>query len=66
MQRRFNYPEGFTTLPEYSAHRGQVVTITRPLRRGDEYDYDGEGMYEIRAADGWTGHAFYSELAKVH
>ncbi len=61
----FNYPKQFTTLPDYTAHAGQVVTIVRPLRSDGpdfEYDYEGELMYLIRADDGWEGHAFDSEL----
>ena len=65
MKRVFNYPIQFKTLPDYSNHRGQVVTVIRPLIRGVEYNYEGEGMYEVRAADGWIGHAFYSELGRV-
>lgn len=60
-QRVFHYPEQFETLPDYSAHRGQLVEVVRPLRR-DEYDFQGESMFLIRAADGWEGRAFRSEL----
>jgi hypothetical protein len=60
----FNYPEAFTTLPEYSAHRGQVVEVVRPLTAA-EYDNEGDAMYLVRAADGWEGHAFDSELQPV-
>ena len=59
---KFNYPPQFTTLPDYTAHAGQLVTIVRPLRKRDEYDYEGNSMFLIRAADGWEGHAFASEL----
>lgn len=59
----FQYPNEFQTLPEYSAHRGAPVIVLRPLTRA-EYDYQGEGMYLIRAADGWEGHAFRSELTR--
>lgn len=58
----FDYPLGFVTLPEYSAHRGALVEVIRALRP-DEYDNECEDpMYEIKAADGWVGHAFESEL----
>lgn len=64
--RRFAYPLAFKSLPEYSARRGNIVQVTRALRRGDEYDYCGQGMYEIRdPRDGWTGVAYYSELEKI-
>jgi len=59
---RFDYPQAFTSLPDYSAHRGQEVTVLRRLKRVEEYDYQGELMFEVRAADGWKGHAFESEL----
>ena len=62
--RIFAYPTEFTTLPDYSAHVGQAVEVVRPLRRGDEYDYCGDGMYLVRASDAWEGHAFYSELRR--
>lgn len=58
----FNYPAAFVTLPEYTAHSGQTVTIVRPLIAGEEYDDEGDPMYEVRADDGWTGHAWESEL----
>ena len=61
--RTFNYPAAFVTLPEYTAHAGQHVTVVRELRDGDEYDReDGDRMYEVRAADGWVGHAWEAEL----
>lgn len=62
----FNYPFDFTTLPDYSAHRGQTVEITRPLILGVEYDEEVETMYEIKASDGWIGHAFESELERIN
>lgn len=60
-KRTFHYPKEFTTLPDYSAHRGQKVEVVRPLTR-DEYDFGGEAMFLVRADDGWEGHAFRSEL----
>lgn len=59
--RRFNYPKQFTTLPDYSAHRGQYVTVIRLLLPGIETDVNIP-MYEVRAADGWIGHAHKDEL----
>lgn len=61
---RFTYPEVFKSLEDYSAYRGQIVKI---LRRTDpnEYDYEGEYMYDVQAEDGWQGHAWRSELEKV-
>jgi hypothetical protein len=63
--KRFNYPAEFVTLPEYSAHRGQRVKVLRELEDGKEYDGPLAGlerMYEVRAADGWVGHAWETEL----
>lgn len=67
-QRLFAYPTAFTTLPEYTAHRGQVVTIVRPLQEGKEYDLDPDApdpMYRIKASDGWEGDAWESELQPI-
>lgn len=62
----FDYPAHFTTLPEYTAHRGQTVTIVRPLTEDEAHPpVPEEGitqMYLIRAADGWEGHAWEEEL----
>ena len=59
---RFDYPEVFTTLPDYTAHAGQSVKVLRRMRSPEEYDYEGDAMYEVEAADGWRGHAWRSEL----
>ncbi len=61
----FNYPPAFTSLAEYTEHRGQTVEIIRELSPYNEYDYEGEIMFEIRASDGWRGHAFESELERI-
>ncbi len=61
---RFNYPQQFTSLPEYSAHRGQAVTVLRALVDGVDYDYEGDPMFEVQADDGWLGDAWASELEK--
>ncbi len=61
---RFDYPEQFVTLPEYSEHRGQVIQVLRKAT-SDEADGPEEGceqMYVIKAHDGWTGLAWESEL----
>lgn len=60
-RRTFHYPKEFVLLPDYSAHRGQQVTVVRPLTR-QEYDFEGEAMFLIRADDGWEGHAWRTEL----
>jgi hypothetical protein len=64
--KRFDYPEHFVTLPGYSAHRGQAVEVLRELVDGEEYDGPLAGlerMYRVRAADGWEGDAWESELS---
>jgi hypothetical protein len=63
MKARFNYPSGFTSLPDYTAHAGQMVEVgpqfpESEAERGD----DPERLFAITADDGWTGHAFESEL----
>jgi hypothetical protein len=60
---RFDYPEKFTTLPEYSAHRNHQVVIVRELVDGEDYEYLGDKMVLVRSLeDGWEGHAYQSEL----
>jgi hypothetical protein len=61
----FNYPQEFTSLSDYTLHRGAKVEILRPMMDGAEYDYEGELLYEVRASDGWIGHAFESELERI-
>ena len=62
--RKFNYPKEFVTLPEYTLHAGQVVEVIRPLTTG-EADIENGPMYEIKASDGWIGHAFEDELEEL-
>jgi hypothetical protein len=57
----FAYPEAFTTLPDYTAHAGQQVTVLRQLT-DEECDPECQPMYLVQADDGWTGHANNSEL----
>lgn len=61
MRVRFDYPTDFVTLPEYTAHAGQIVSVVRMLTE-EEADIEVGPMWEIRADDGWTGHAFDDEL----
>lgn len=67
-QRFFDYPAGFGSLPGYTAHAGQIVTVLRELGP-DESDHhidsEMEPMYCVRASDGWEGDAFVSELVRV-
>ena len=60
----FHYPVEFTSLPEYSQHRGMTVRVDRELT-ADEYDNEGECMYQVTADDGWIGHAWESELQPI-
>ena len=63
---RFAYPEAFTTLPEYSAHRGQYVTVLRLADpAADQVDPESMPVYIIRANDGWIGHADECELESI-
>ena len=66
-QYRFDYPQEFVTLPEYSSRRGSIVSVLRQLLDADGVDAgpDLERMFLIRAAAGWEGHAFESELRWV-
>lgn len=57
----FAYPGEFVTLPDYSAHRGQMVEVIGPVPE-DQYENLGDMMWRVRAADGWEGDAFESEL----
>ena len=68
----FNYPEEFTAMPEYTARRGQEVTVLRPCSEDEAVPlYDDpfsigtvlvDRMYIVQAADGWIGHAWHSEI----
>jgi len=62
---RFAYPQEYTLLPQYSAHRGQSVTVLREHVAGAYYDYEGDRMFRIRADDGWEADAWESELEPV-
>jgi hypothetical protein len=59
---RFAYPQEFTTLPEYTAHRGQIVTVTG---EADDADPECQPMLRIAADDGWTGTAWPDELEEI-
>lgn len=63
----FNYPKEFKTLPEYSAHSGQVVHVIREAtpQEADGPEHGQEQMYIIQARDLWTGMAFESELQRI-
>ncbi|TIW21323.1 MAG: hypothetical protein E5V63_29620 [Mesorhizobium sp.] len=62
---RFDYPTAFKTLEDYSAHRGQQVTVIR-LATKEEADGPEVGEtqhYLVRADDGWEGLAIAGELS---
>lgn len=66
---RFNYPNAFKSLPDYTDYAGMLFVVLRPLVDGVEYngprtDFpEAERMYRIRCiADGWEADAFESEL----
>lgn len=61
----FDFPAHLPTPPDYQRHRGQAVLV---LRECDATEADGpalgfEQMYVIRAADGWEGEAYVTELS---
>ncbi len=65
-QATFNYPAAFVTLPDYTAHAGQVVTVGKRLSKAEADRGPGlEKMFHITASDGWKGHAFESELEAI-
>jgi hypothetical protein len=62
-RRRFDYPEHFVTMPEYTARRGAIVTVVRQLTQEEADQGEGmERMYKVRCDDGWEGDAWESEL----
>lgn len=63
---RFDYPSVFVTLPDYTQHAGQVVTVLRKSIDGKEYDSEGMNYaYQVRAKDGWEGMAWEEELLPI-
>lgn len=60
----FNYPTEFVTLPDYTEHRLQKVRVVSHLDT-EEYDFEGELMFTIRAEDGWIGQACEFELVEA-
>lgn len=60
---RFDYPEAFTTLPEYTVRRGAIVTVLRKLSK-DEAEGELE-MFAIQDQYGWQGEAWEDELKPI-
>lgn len=61
----FDYPRVLVSLFDYRVHSGQEVLVVRECTE-DEADGPQQGceqMYVIRAADGWEGAAWISELS---
>ena len=61
-RRTFAYPRELTSLPEYTAHAGQAVTILGLHEDDGDAGDDSERLYSIKADDGWTGAGWESEL----
>ena len=62
-QLLFRYPLAYDDDDKgYREHSDQQITIVRSLIHPDEYENLGDPMYRIRAADGWEGDAWESEL----
>ena len=63
---RFDYPTWFVSLPDYTARRGQMVTVVRQFN-DDEAEPPNEDcpdvLYKVRGKDGWDGEAWGSELS---
>lgn len=63
--RILDYPSEFVTLPDYTEHAGQRVKVLRQCSQREADQGEGmERMYHIRAADGWRGLAWVSELRR--
>ena len=73
---RFDYPVEFTSLDEYSKRRGETVLVVEPAPEmeadvlWDQVDTSEEyqivdRMWRVRAADGWCGCAWESELVDL-
>jgi hypothetical protein len=58
-RKTFDYPAAFTTLPDYTAHAGQMVTV---VSIHEEFDDSEETAYNVVADDGWCGVAWECEL----
>lgn len=58
-ERRVFVYGAYSEPSEYIAHRFHVVTI---IKETEEYDYQGERMFDVQADDGWEGSAWASEL----
>ncbi len=64
-QYQFCYPREFKSLPEHTAHNGQIVKVLANVPSDADSDPDLETLWRIEATDGWQGDAFESELAQL-
>lgn len=55
------YPDG-DPMQWHRDHNGEFVTIVRRMRSPEEYEWLGDAMFVVRAADGTEGEAWHSEL----
>lgn len=60
-ERRVFVYGAYSEPASHVAHRFHIVEVMSETDR-NEYDFQGERMYEVRADDGWTGQAWASEL----
>ena len=49
--------------PDYTKHSGQQVEIIRELSLYE--NHSGVPIFEIKASDGWVGHAWEDELSNL-
>lgn len=63
----FVYPDFGTPVgyPDYVAHRFHIVTVVKQMQRHDAR-LEREAAFLVRAADGWEGTAFQSELYPIN
>jgi hypothetical protein len=64
----FRYPKQFVTLPDYTAHANQEVTVLRRLKEhGPSAENEtGVPMFKVVANDGWQGDAWADELEELN
>ncbi len=62
---KFNYPEAFSEIDGHKGHSGQVVKVTAEGPDFTAHSADGDPLWAIKAADGWEGLAWESELEEI-
>lgn len=66
-RRLFDYlfkDDAYTTNPELRGRTGQIVTVVRPLSP-EEFEDEVGPMFVITFDDGYTSHAWGSELPPI-